>query len=717
MRSARPLLVVLLLACSGSYQEPGSPTGPAVSDKELATREARFGVGESPKQILFGDLHVHTTYSSDAFTLSLPMMGGLGLHPPADACDYARHCAAIDFWSINDHAEGLTPAYWESTREAIRQCNAVAANSLAPDTVAFLGWEWSQVGPTPETHLGHKNVVLLDTEEGRVPLRPIAAPRPEFRVPALPATARIALPLLFFSERQRYYDYFRYQDEVRATELCPDDVSVRDLPAECHEVARDTVALLDKLDDWGQPYLVIPHGTAWGLMTPQRSSWEHQLTDRLRPVAGRQTLFEVHSGHGSSEVHRPFAAVAHDADGAPYCPAPTTSYEPCCWRAGEIIRARCEDPASAACEALVVKARADHVASGVAAHNSIPGATVADWRDCGQCRDCVTPAFDYRPDMSAQYALATGDFRFGLVGSSDTHGAHAGNGFKERGRTQITEARGPRGGGARFMGGAEEAVAESHVVDPDRVPLQRRRYTERGNSMLLSGGLAAVHADGRDRRAIWEALARKEAYGTSGDRILLWFDLLNGPEGNAPMGAEIAAQREAPHFRVRALGAFEQRPGCPPHSQAALGPDGIASLCLGECYYPSDTRRLINRIEVVRIETRRDANEPIGARIQDPWRVLTCPAEREGCQVEFSDPDFGAREAAYYVRAIQEPTLAINGQGFRCTYDDAGNCVRVNPCYSDDRTPSDDDCLGEIEERAWSSPIWVRPGSSASPSG
>ena len=61
-------------------------------------------------------------------------MGGQGLHPPADACDYARHCAAIDFWSINDHAEGSTPAYWRSTRESIRQCNALGLRCRYDET-------------------------------------------------------------------------------------------------------------------------------------------------------------------------------------------------------------------------------------------------------------------------------------------------------------------------------------------------------------------------------------------------------------------------------------------------------------------------------------------------------------------------------------------------------------------------------------------------------
>src|SRR5206468_3030550 len=83
--------------------------------------------------------------------------------PPADACDFARFCSALDFWSINDHAEGVSPRHWQETKESIRQCNAVAGDPRYPDLVSFLGWEWTQVGVTPADHYGHKNVVFHDT--------------------------------------------------------------------------------------------------------------------------------------------------------------------------------------------------------------------------------------------------------------------------------------------------------------------------------------------------------------------------------------------------------------------------------------------------------------------------------------------------------------------------------------------------------------------------
>src|SRR2546425_5327381 len=132
------LVYVAGLGVFGTAMHAGKPAARAIApeivgQRATSVREAALGVGVAqPKQILFGDLHVHTTFSFDAFTMSLPMAGGDGAHPVADACDYARHCSALDFWSITDHDLTLTPRTWNETIETIRQCNAVAENPERP---------------------------------------------------------------------------------------------------------------------------------------------------------------------------------------------------------------------------------------------------------------------------------------------------------------------------------------------------------------------------------------------------------------------------------------------------------------------------------------------------------------------------------------------------------------------------------------------------------
>ena len=44
--------------------------------------------------------------------------------------------------------------------------------------------------------------------------------------------------------------------------------------------------------------------------------------------------------------------------------------------------------------------------------------------------------------------------------------------------------------------------------------------------------------------------------------------------------------------------------------------------------------------------------------IEDPWRRFECPRDPAGCSIFFDDPEFldSARDAVYYVRALQEET-------------------------------------------------------------
>jgi hypothetical protein len=691
-----------------------------VGEGALIQREAAREIGESGRsQILFGDLHVHTTFSLDAFMMSLPMLQGEGAHPPADACDFARFCSGLDFWSINDHAEGLTSYQWAETKRIVRECQAVSGGPASPDLVSYLGWEWTQIGITPEDHYGHKNVVLLDLEEDAVPTRPIASRRELF--PPGAGTTRIGalFRLLMIAGapsdrgRQPYLDAARFLQDRDDVDPCPTGVPVRELPATCQEGAPTPRDLFARLDEWGAPYMVIPHGNTWGIYTPPGTTWDKQLAAHDEPER-REPLIEVFSGHGNSEEYRDWRAVEIDAGGAVRCPEPRADYLPSCWHAGEIIRARCTAQGESAdeCERRAIEARQNHAEAGNAGHVTVPGARNEDWLDAGQCPDCYMPAFNYRPGGSTQYALALSNFddpgrrrrfRFGFIASSDSHTARPGTGYKESNRREMTESALAGVGGYIPRDGTPEARSIS--LDSGVQPLPE---FERSASFFGTGGLVAVHSAGRDREAIWRALERREVYGTSGERILLWFDLLSGGDAPTPMGSSVSSS-EDPRFRVRAVGAFRQDPGCPEHSVSALPPERLEHLCRGECYNPSDERKLIRRIEVIRIRPQTVRDEPVADLIDDPWRVYACPADAAGCSIEFDDPDFvaGGRDALYYVRAIQEPGPTINGAGLRCTRDDTGRCVSVSACYGDPKTDYEDDCLAETEERAWSSPIYL----------
>ncbi|HEX4894768.1 MAG TPA: DUF3604 domain-containing protein [Solimonas sp.] len=688
--------------------------------------------GEAPGQILFGDLHVHTTFSMDAFVWALPLMHGPGARPPADACDYARFCSSLDFYASTDHSESLTPRHWSMIKDTVRACNDAAGPADNPDIVAFAGWEWTQMGNTPETHYGHKNVILRETSDELLPKRPIIAgglPFKAMRHDPLPLPERIVGPYLAdFANRDRQVLQQRKREELIEIPDCPDGVNTRDLPANCIEAADHPGDLFRKLDEWGGEALVIPHGTTWGYYTPPGSEWKKQLT-RAQHDPKRQTLIEVYSGHGNSEPYRDWKAVAWDAQGEMVCPAKTADYQPCCQRAGEIIRSRCADPASADCEARVQQVQKNYLKAGRAGHLVVADVKPEDWLNCGQCTDCFLPSFNYRPGSSVQAIMAYSNpaerdddggplrFRFGFISSSDNHAAEAGTGFKQVNRHATTESR-----------GAANAVVQQRFVDAAKPvggdPAQPREFdfestpynflqvneTERQSSFFYTGGVVAVHAPKRDRGSIWSALQRKEVYGTSGPRILLWFDLLGADGQRHPMGSELVG-RDVPRFRVRALGAYEQKPGCPAWTEEAIGPQRIQQLCGGDCYNPGDLRTPIERIEIVRIRRQENLQAPLAPLIQDPWKILRCADDGQGCTAEFEDPEYPAAqgEVLYYARAIQRAEPTINGAQLRCELDAQGQCIAVKPCHGDARTPLDDECLAEVQHRAWSSPIFVRP--------
>ena len=721
------LLVCWMLACG---QEPpqetfeiqgaGKPDSVVAAGRarqaqavhELAARQA--GPRSLPeKQILFGDLHVHTTFSQDAYLFSLPAIGGEGAHPPADACDFARYCANLDFFALTDHAESLRPDHYQNSKASVRDCNARAGDPANPDLIAFMGFEWSQAGLTPDTHYGHRCLIFPETDDAALPPRPIAAADKRANI-LQTASALSELKWIDPLHWSRYTDYVKYAEALQPFPVCDPNESTLDLPADCLEVAETPDILHRKLDEWGGEVLEIPHGTAWGVYTPATTTMDKHLAP-VNYDADKMKLVEVMSGHGNSEQYRSWREWEVDEAGDRICQAPTPDYLPCCWQAGEIMRSRCDGLEEEECERRVDLARSYAMEAYTRPGRVFPDASPEEWLDCGQCRDCFKPSFAYRPRESVQYGMSLAHpnvlddagkpvrFRYGFVASSDEHSGRPGVGYKNVDRGLMTDVNRVPGGGLAKMIGGGEADDPQMPQRPQAGAIGVRGNDGRTQAFLYPGGLAAVHSESRAREDLWEAMNRREVYATSGPRILLWFDLLNGPEGvSQPMGSEVEMV-EVPRFEVRALGSFEPRPGCPDWTREGLGADRIEALCHDECYFPSDTRRPIVAIEIVRISTQVEVGEDVDSLIEDPWRRYDCEPLEDGCAIQFSDDEFleRGRDTLYYVRALEESRPAIAGNPLRPKRGDSGEVVSIEICETGD------DCLDEIRERAWSSPIFI----------
>jgi hypothetical protein len=716
-----------LLKLFGSLDGPGVIEGTVLPSNVVEDRANRVNLVKSElevlddKQILFGDLHVHTTYSTDAFMWSLPFFNGKGASPIADACDYARFCSALDFWSINDHAEASTPRKWQETKESIQQCNNLSEGT--DDLVSFLGWEWTQVNNNPENHYGHKNVMFLETDDSLVPPRAIGSGG------LAPMVMRLGLPwsmsalpaTLDFPNRDRFFAFNKFFEEIQEVPVCPSGVGTKDLPLDCYEEAENPNILFQKLKAWDTPYMVIPHGTTWGYYTPATSDWKKQLESYQDESS--QFLFEIFSGHGNSEEYRSWNDGAIDLNGDLFCPEATSDFLPTCQQAGNIMAQRCEDSGMDAqsCLELVAKTKSNSIRMGAMGYAAVNEIDPSDYLNAGQCKDCFLPSFNYRPLGSAQYVLALRDFtdtdnpkrfKFGFIGSSDNHGARPGTGYKEIDRLYNTEA---NGFNDPFFQKLSNLSRPKGKLEPTYIDLNTRRLesildlnlatdAERQSAYFMTGGLVAAHSSSRSRGSIWNALERKEVYATSGPRILLWFDAQTESESLA-MGSELSVS-QSPVFTVKAAGSLKQKPGCPESSTGGLTKDRLEKICNSECYNPSNERRLISRIEVIKILPQQFESEPIETLVDDVWKSFPCNST--SCKVSFQDEQFsiGRRDAVYYVRAIEEPSATLSGDPLGCEYDENGQCIKAKVCRVG-VNKNRGECIAPAEHRAWSSPIFL----------
>jgi hypothetical protein len=283
----------------------------------------------------------------------------------------------------------------------------------------------------------------------------------------------------------------------------------------------------------------------------------------------------------------------------------------------------------------------------------------------------------------ARYALTEGlkerrrlglnPFQFGFMASTDTHNA--------------------------MPGGVEEKSFAGHLGSADASPTQRAALnTEEGNTSNNPGGLIGIWAEENSRDSLFDSMQRREVFGTSGPRIRPRFfaswefpsTLCDDPQmiskayaTGVPMGSELPepSKEKSPTFLLTAL----RDPGT---RDSAGG--------------------LLQRIQVIKgwADTEGRTHQAIfdiagGANDADvdPETCRTRGAGHESLCAVWQDPTFDpAIEAVYYARILENPS---------CRYS-AWECLKLS---GSKRPPAcDDGSVKQIQqERAWTSPIWYYP--------
>lgn len=269
--------------------------------------------------------------------------------------------------------------------------------------------------------------------------------------------------------------------------------------------------------------------------------------------------------------------------------------------------------------------------------------------------------------LEEEARIGVNPYRIGVIASTDTHAGTPG-------RVAEDEYTG-------HLGNIEDDV-EDRLREPGLVP---------GGFLSSPGGLVAVWAEENSRGAIFDALRRRETYGTSGPRMAVRF--FGGWDLPTDLcdDAELVARADAAGVPMGGLLDPAESGGAPRFVvSASADPDGVPLQRVQIVKGWTDAAGT-SHVEVVDV-----AGGDNGASVD----LDTCQPQPAGsdslCGV-WTDPDFDPAEPAfYYARVIEDPTCRWSWHDCLTLAPDA----RPDLC-EDPRMPK------TVHERAWTSPIWV----------
>ena len=308
----------------------------------------------------------------------------------------------------------------------------------------------------------------------------------------------------------------------------------------------------------------------------------------------------------------------------------------------------------------------------------------------------------YLRGLSLDSEFKINPYKFGLVGASDTHtGAVSDKESDYHSKIGILDGTPELRGAAPLTKSFKKQLegSGSNVIIRGYTEVGEQEYIDTGYTEWGASGLAAVWAENNTRESIYDAFRRKETFATTGSRIKVRFfggyqideafdkeDPVNFAYANAvTMGGDILqSENQTPQFLVWALRDVKRAPldrvqiikgwtemSGKPHEEIydAVCSDGRKpSLKTNLC---EESKASVN-LDNCQISSNSGANE-----LKAVWE----------------DPNFNPDlKAFYYVRVLENPTCRWS------TWDALKSGEKPR-----------EDLPSTIQERAWSSPIWYVP--------
>ena len=627
MRKA--IVMAALLLGSSALVGGCNQTKPAAPEAE-ATSQTAF-----PQRVYWGDTHLHTSNSPDAFGFGnrldpeAALRFARGEEVTSSTGIKAKLARPLDFLVITDHSDGFATIKdlynaprsfithplmlrWydmmhegpEQSRKAVGEIiDAKAKNSLPPELI-------NPAGAAARLHknwLAHVATVERYNEPGKF-------------------TAFMGFEYTLMPDGNNLHRNVIYRDGG-------------DKVAEFMPLASNSTATPDELWNFMEAYekktggkvLAIPHnanlsnGMMFQLTDPAGSPMS---ADYARRRAAREPLVEVTQIKGDSESH-PFMSPNDEF----------ASYGDAGWELGNL-------------------------------DFSIP--SKPEWQAGSYAREAL------KRGLLIEQRTGANPYKFGLVGSTDSH-------------TSLATADDDNYFG-KHPGAEPNATRATHSQGLGR-------KDERVGWNYLASGYAAVWATSNTREAIFDAMMRKEVYGTTGPRMVLrlfggWDFKAEDLSGDwvkagytrgVPMGGDLKpGQGKAPSFIVSALkdpqGANLDRVQV---IKGWVDAAGQSREKIFEVVWASADQRKLNGGKL----------PPVGNTVDTATATYQNTIGAPVLASVWTDPEFDPKQRAfYYVRVLEIPTpswVNYDMVRFKLKFDASIPLIQ--------------------QERGYTSPIWYNP--------